>query len=77
MKKEQILRKNQFQNVLNEKTVLSAIRHPFIIHMEYYATNVCHIYFIMLFIVGGDLFSLMTKNSTMDEFNSKLYAGQT
>lgn len=76
MKKEQILRKNQFQNVLNEKTVLSAIRHPFIIHMEFYATNVCHIYFIMPFMVGGDLFSLISKKSAMDEFNAKFYAGQ-
>lgn len=76
MKKEQIVRKNQYQNVLNEKIVLSAIRHPFIIHMEFYATNVCHIYFIMPFMVGGDLFTLISKKPAMDELNAKFYAGQ-
>lgn len=76
MKKEQILRKNQLQHVLNEKNFLSAIRHPFIIHLEYYATDLCHIYFMMPFIVGGDLFSLMRDRGVLDEFNAKFYAGQ-
>ncbi|XP_026816004.1 cAMP-dependent protein kinase catalytic subunit beta-like [Rhopalosiphum maidis] len=76
MKKEQILKRNYLQHVVNEKQLLSNLRHPFIIQMEYCAKDVCNLYFIMPFIVGGDLFSLMSERGVLDEVHAMFYAGQ-
>ncbi|XP_025191950.1 cAMP-dependent protein kinase catalytic subunit beta-like [Melanaphis sacchari] len=76
MKKEQILKRNYLQHVTNEKQLLSNLRHPFIIQMEYCAKDVCNLYFIMPFIVGGDLFSLMSERGVLDELHAMFYAGQ-
>lgn len=76
MKKEQILKRNYLQHVTNEKQLLSNLRHPFIIQMEYCAKDVCNLYFVMPFIVGGDLFSLMSDRGVLDEFHAMFYAGQ-
>ncbi|XP_050534999.1 cAMP-dependent protein kinase catalytic subunit alpha-like [Daktulosphaira vitifoliae] len=76
MKKEQVLRKNNVQHVLNEKRFLAAIRHPFIMHMLYFAKDHCNLYFIMPFAIGGDLFSLLREKGSLGEFNAKFYSGQ-
>ncbi|XP_050440041.1 cAMP-dependent protein kinase catalytic subunit alpha-like [Adelges cooleyi] len=76
MKKEQVLRKNNVQHVLNEKRYLAAIRHPFIVHMVYFAKDKCNLYFVMPFAIGGDLFSLLKQKGSLGEFNSKFYSSQ-
>lgn len=55
---------------------MAAIRHPFIVHMEYYAHDVCNLYFVMPFAVGGDMFSLIHSNDSLSEIKAKFYAGQ-
>ncbi|XP_060876150.1 cAMP-dependent protein kinase catalytic subunit beta-like [Metopolophium dirhodum] len=76
MKKEQILKRNYLQHVFNEKQLLSNLRHPFIIQMEYCAKDICNLYFVMPFIVGGDLFGLMSERGVLDELHAMFYAGQ-
>lgn len=74
--KEQVERKYILHHVLNEKRFLTTLRHPFIIHMEYFAKDLCNLYFIMPFAVGGDLYSLLKKKGTLNEFETKFYSGQ-
>lgn len=76
MKKEHILRKNLLRYVINEKRFLAAIRHPFITYMMYYTKDLCNLYFIMPFAVGGDLFGLIQKNGVLGELKSRFYSGQ-
>ncbi|XP_050430643.1 cAMP-dependent protein kinase catalytic subunit alpha-like [Adelges cooleyi] len=76
MKKDHVFRKNNIQHVLNEKRFLSAIRHPFIVHMVYFAKDICNLYFVMPFAIGGDMFSLLKQKGSLGEYNSKFYAGQ-
>lgn len=44
--------------------------------MEYYAKDLCNLYFIMPFAVGGDLFSLIREKGALGEFNARFYSGQ-
>lgn len=76
MKKDQILKRSYLQHVINEKQLLSNLRHPFIIHMEYCTKDLCNLYFIMPFIQGGDLFNLMSELGVLDELHTMFYAGQ-
>lgn len=64
------------RHVSNEKRFLLAIRHPFIIHMEYFAVDTCNLYFVMPFALGGDLFGLIRERGVLGEFNAKFYSGQ-
>ncbi|VVC44770.1 Protein kinase domain,Protein kinase-like domain,Serine/threonine-protein kinase, active [Cinara cedri] len=76
IKKEEVLRRNYLQHVLNEKRFLTAIQHPFIVHMEYYAHDICNLYFVMPFAVGGDMFGLIRENGMLNEYSAKFYSGQ-
>lgn len=76
MKKDQMLRRNYLRHALNEKRFLSAIRHPFIIHMEYYVQDLCNIYFVMPFAVGGDMFTHISQEGVLGENNTKFYSAQ-
>lgn len=71
-----MLRKNNIQHVLNEKRFLAAVRHPFIIHMEYFAKDICNLYLFMPFAIGGDLFNLLREEGALGEYNTKFYSAQ-
>lgn len=76
LKKGEVLRKNYLRHVKNEKRFLVTIRHPFIIHMEYFAIDVCNLYFVMPFALGGDLFNLIRQRGPLGEFNARFYSSQ-
>lgn len=76
IKKYEVLRKNYLHHVMNEKLFLSAIRNPFIVHMVYYAHDICNLYFVMPFAVGGDMFGMIQMTGRINEFNAKFYSGQ-
>lgn len=76
MRKNEILRKNYMRHALNEKRILNAIRHPFIVHMEYYIKDACNIYFVMPFAVGGDMFTHISQRGVLGEINTKFYSAQ-
>lgn len=71
-----MLRKNYLSNVLNEKRILISVSHPFIIHMDYFIKDVCNLYFVMPFTLGGDLFRLIQEKGVLGEFLSKFYSAQ-
>jgi len=76
MQKEEVMRRNQMRHVQNEKRFLAAISHPFIINLEYYAKDQCHLYFVMPYAMGGDLFGMITDKGMLGELNAKFYSAQ-
>lgn len=55
MHKTKIIGKKSINSVMNEKELLSQLRHPFIANMSYAFQDREKLYLIMDLLVGGDL----------------------
>ncbi|KAL6074229.1 cAMP-dependent protein kinase catalytic subunit, variant 3 [Balamuthia mandrillaris] len=62
LNKEKVIQLKQVQHVKNEKSVLEKVSHPFI--MKLYATfqDSCNLYFLLEYLSGGELFTLVRRN---------------
>jgi serine/threonine protein kinase len=56
IRKDLILENDQMENINLEKDILYKIDHPFLVNMEYVFQNDFRIYFLMVFVKGGELF---------------------
>ncbi|XP_022213277.2 cAMP-dependent protein kinase catalytic subunit 2-like isoform X4 [Drosophila obscura] len=57
MSKEDLVRLKQVNHVHNEKTVLSAARFPFLVHLIDSSKDFDYLYLVLPFVNGGELFS--------------------
>ncbi|EDW39249.1 GL13992 [Drosophila persimilis] len=76
MSKEDLVRLKQVNHVHNEKTVLSATRFPFLIHLIDSSKDFDYLYLILPFVNGGELFSYHRKMRKFSEKQSRFYASQ-
>lgn len=57
LKKQEILRMKQVDHILAEASILSEIRHPFIVNMVKGFMDDDRLYILLEYVVGGELFS--------------------
>lgn len=67
---------NKIAYAKSEKTILHGIRFPFSVHLDYFFQDNSYIYFIMPFISGGEMFTLIQKLGKFTEVQSRFYAAQ-
>ena len=60
------------EQIINEKTVLSQLNHPFIIQMHYAFQNSEHLFIVMDFCPGGELFYYINNYKTLSEYEARL-----
>ena len=61
LKKNELVRRRQVERTQTERTILAAVRHPFIVCLHYAFQNQYKLYMVMDFVQGGDFFTLMRK----------------
>ncbi|KAJ1552134.1 hypothetical protein HK405_012502, partial [Cladochytrium tenue] len=61
IKKADVLRLRQERQVMNEKNILRATRHPFVVELYSTFQDAFYLYMVMEYIDGGDLFSYLRK----------------
>jgi serine/threonine protein kinase len=71
MLKTRIVKKNSVQSVLKERMLLSIIKHPFIVNMQYAFQDRLNLYLVMDLMTGGDLRYHLGKNRHFNEAQSK------
>lgn len=76
MEKRKILKFKELEHTLNEKNILHAINFPFGVHMLYYNIDNTYLYFVLPFIVGGELYKYLKKSVKFDEVLIRFYAAQ-
>lgn len=76
LEKERIIKMKQVEHTLYEKRILEAIRFPFTVSMEFSFKDNSHIYFVMPFVTGGEMFTHLRKMGKFDENLAKFYASQ-
>ena len=74
LKKNDIIKKKQVDHVYSEYTILSKLKHPFIVQLiGVNFEDPKYIYFILEYIQGGELFTLLRSNVTFPVPQTKFY----
>lgn len=61
LRKERLVKMKQIKHTLHEKRILQSIRHPFVVHMEYFIMDNNNLYFVMPYVSGGELYTYMRR----------------
>ena len=74
LKKNDIIKQKQVDHIYSEFNILSMLKHPFIVQLlGYNFEDPKYIYFILEYIQGGELFSLLRSNVTFPIPQTKFY----
>ena len=74
MDKLRILSKRSVHSVMNERKILEALKHPFIVNMLYAFQDRDNLYLVMDLMSGGDLRYHINKNRFFLESQSRFFA---
>lgn len=67
MDKAELLRKNQVANIKAEQKILVEANNPFVVKLYYSFQTREHLYLVMEFVNGGDLYSLLQNVGSLSE----------
>ena len=74
LKKCEILRLKQQDHIHSEYNILKQLNHPFIVEMKgLITTDPKYLYFILEFIQGGELFTILRSQGSFPEEQAKFY----
>jgi len=71
MSKIKVITKKSANSVLNERKILSSLKHDFIVNMSYAFQDSQTLYLIMDLLTGGDLRLHISKIKTFSETDTK------
>mmetsp|Transcript_19031 Transcript_19031/g.18155 ORF Transcript_19031/g.18155 Transcript_19031/m.18155 type:complete len:89 (+) Transcript_19031:800-1066(+) len=74
IRKDIVIDHDSLLNLKLEKMILLQVNHPFIIQMEYVFQKSFHVYFVMDFIAGGELYQHLAKKRRFSEEVVQFYA---
>jgi serine/threonine protein kinase len=67
LKKKYILEKNQEKNIMNEKSILASLDHPFLVKLKESFQDEKKLYFVLEYCPGGELFGLLSLKDKLSE----------
>lgn len=68
-------RLKQKRHIMNEKSILQEMNHPFIIKLYATFKDPVSLYMITEPVLGGELFSVLTREEYLDEDQTRFYVG--
>jgi protein kinase A len=66
LQKAEIVQLKQVEHTNNERNILIALQHPFIVNLWGSFQDDCNLYMVMDFIQGGELFSILRKSKVYE-----------
>lgn len=76
MKKTEVVRLKQVEHTMNEKKILEIVDFPFLVNMLGSFQDSQNLYFIMEYVPGGELFSLLRRSQRFSNNVAKFYAAE-
>ncbi|KAF8627705.1 hypothetical protein AX15_004288 [Amanita polypyramis BW_CC] len=76
LSKERVVKMKQIEHTNNERHMLSAVQHPFIINLWGTFQDTSNLYMVMDFIHGGELFTLLRRSKRFPDHVAKFYAAE-
>jgi len=77
LKKQDMVEKNQVDNVIAERNILATVSCPYVVRLYYSFQTNENLCLAMEFLQGGDLFSLLSMMGCFDEETAKFYVAET
>jgi serine/threonine protein kinase len=74
MRKGQVIALKQVEHVMNEKKLLEACDHPFLLRLAATFQDDNEIYMLLELALGGELFSVLREKNKFEEPQSRFYA---
>jgi len=76
LKKSEVIRLQQVEHMISEKTILSSLDHPFIVQMAGTFQDPRYLYMVLEYVVGGEFFTHLRNAQRLENNNGKFYAAQ-
>jgi protein-serine/threonine kinase len=76
LKKKHLIKKNQVEHTIAERSILENMKHPFIIELVYAFQTTTKLFFVLEFCPGGELFFHLSRIGNFDEKVTKFYCTQ-
>lgn len=76
LKKDKVLRRNQVAHVKAERDILAEADTEWVVRLHYSFQDKHNLYFVMDYIAGGDLMSLLIRKERFDESLSRFYIAE-
>lgn len=77
LKKQDMVEKNQVDNVIAERNILATVSCPYVVRLYYSFQTNENLCLAMEFLQGGDLFSLLMMLGAFDESMARFYIAET
>ncbi|CAK69732.1 unnamed protein product (macronuclear) [Paramecium tetraurelia] len=76
LRKEDIISRDHIEYLKTERKILEQTQHPFLVSLEYaFITQEC-VYFVMKFMIGGELYTHLQKVNKFNEDYALFYSSQ-
>ncbi|KAI9336177.1 kinase-like domain-containing protein [Obelidium mucronatum] len=76
LRKSDVIKMHQVEHILNEKAILSVLDFPFLVGMLASFQDAGHLYFVLEYIQGGELFSYLRRSGRFENNVAKFYAAE-
>lgn len=76
LKKSELVRLQQVEHVISEKTILDQCKHPFIVHLACTFQDKWYLYMVLEYVVGGEFFTHLRNAGRLDIISTKFYSAQ-
>jgi serine/threonine-protein kinase LATS1/2 len=76
LRKSDVLRRNQVAHVKAERDILAEADNEWVVKLYYSFQDLDHLYFVMDYIPGGDLMSLLIKKGIFEESLAQFYIAE-
>lgn len=76
LRKQHVVKMKQVEHVNNEHSVLSMVRHPFLVNLWGTFQDPTFLYMVMDFVPGGELFSLLRQSRRFPSQVAKFYISE-
>jgi protein kinase A len=76
LRKTTVVQLKQVQHIHSEKNVLMAINHPFVVNLYATFKDHDHLYMIMDYVPGGELFTVLRRSRAFSHSVARFYAAE-
>ena len=74
--KHDVVRLRQTQHINNEQAILNKISHPFLVNLVDSFQDDSHLFFVMEYVQGGELFRILRQQKRFSEKTTEFYAAE-
>lgn len=74
LKKEEIIRRNQYEHTMAERRILESVNDPFIVKMDFAFQSENKLFFCLEYCPGGELFFYLSQIGRFKQDAARFYA---